>query len=72
MKIHLLFYTLAVMMLSGCVEDVSPWEKETLAKPTMKEGGTNALAKKFEEHMYYSKEASKGGSGVAGGGCGCN
>jgi PBP1b-binding outer membrane lipoprotein LpoB len=72
MKKHIFLYLGVAMMLSGCVEDVSPWEKETLAKPTMKDGGTNALAKKFEEHMYYSKEASKGGSGVAGGGCGCN
>jgi len=38
----------------------------------MKDGGTNPLGKKFEEHIYYSKETSKGGSGVAGGGCGCN
>ena len=38
----------------------------------MKESGTNPLAKKYEEHIYYSKEASRGGNGVAGGGCGCN
>lgn len=60
------------ILLSGCVKDVKPWEKETLAKKTMKESGTNPLGKKYEEHMYFSKEASKGGSGVAGGGCGCN
>jgi len=72
MKKHIIFYFGIALMLSGCIENVSPWEKETLAKPTMKVGGTNSLAKKFEEHMYYSKEASKGGSGVAGGGCGCN
>jgi len=26
----------------------------------------------FESHVYFSKEASRGGDGVAGGGCGCN
>ena len=62
---------LAIILLAGCVEDVKPWEKETLAKKTMKESGINPDGKKFEEHMYFSKEATKGG-GVAGGGCGCN
>ena len=63
---------LAIILLAGCVEDVKPWEKETLAKKTMKESGINPDGKKFEEHMYFSKEATKGGGGVAGGGCGCN
>jgi len=26
----------------------------------------------LDEHIYFSKEASSGGSGVGGGGCGCN
>ena len=72
MKKKVILYASIALMFSGCIENVSPWEKETLAKPTMKDGGVNPLAKKFEEHMYYSKEGSKGGSGVAGGGCGCN
>lgn len=61
-----------LVFLSGCAKDVKPWEKETLGKREMKDGGVNALAKKYEEHIYFSKEASRGGSGVAGGGCGCN
>ena len=60
------------IFLSGCIKDVKPWEKETLAKKTMKESGTNPIGKQYEEHIYFSKEASKGGSGVSGGGCGCN
>jgi len=63
---------LIVVLFSGCVKDVKPWEKETLAKNTMKESGINPIKKQFEEHIYFSKEASKGGSGVSGGGCGCN
>jgi hypothetical protein len=61
-----------LILLSGCVESVQPWEKATLAKETMKEGGINKLTKKFEEHTYYSKEATKGGGTIGGGGCGCN
>jgi hypothetical protein len=38
----------------------------------VKESGMNPLNKKYEEHMYFSKESSRGGAGVAGGGCGCN
>jgi hypothetical protein len=27
---------------------------------------------KIDNHVYFSKEAVRGGSGVGGGGCGCN
>jgi hypothetical protein len=70
MKTLLIFCVAA--LFSGCMKDVKPWEKETLAKKTMKESGTNPIKKQYEEHIYFSKEASKGGSGVSGGGCGCN
>ena len=60
-------------LLSGCaIKDVKPWEKGTLAKDSMKEGGGNTLFKKLTSHIYFSKEGSKGGGGVAAGGCGCN
>ena len=63
----------AMLLMSGCAtKDVQPWEKERLAKKTMKANGGNTLLGKYEQHIYFSKEASKGGSGVAGGGCGCN
>jgi len=72
MKVFSSTLLVSIFLLSGCTVDVKPWEKETLAKPTMKETGTNPGIKKYEEHIYFSKEASRGGSGVAGGGCGCN
>ena len=72
MKISITMTLCALFLFTGCVKDVKPWEKETLAQKKMKESGTNPLAKKYEEHIYYSKEASRGGNGVAGGGCGCN
>ena len=62
----------SVFILSGCVKDVKPWEKGNFAKDTMKDGGINPLIKAFEEHTFFSKEATKTGNGVAGGGCGCN
>jgi hypothetical protein len=30
------------------------------------------LGTAMSEHMYFSREASLGGNGVGGGGCGCN
>ena len=64
---------LSLFLLSGCsIVDVKPWEKETLAKDTMQNNAGNSLFSKFENHIYFSKEATKGGGGVAGGGCGCN
>jgi len=64
---------LALFSLNACsLKDVKPWEKKTLAEDTMQYGGLHPEVQKFEAHVYYSKEASRGGSGVGGGGCGCN
>lgn len=70
---NLLIATSAYLFI-GCsfVKEVKPWEKETLAKPIMQFGGLHPEVAKFESHIYFSKEASKGGTGVTGGGCGCN
>ncbi len=58
---------------SGCamVTPVQPWEKGTLARADMLLEG-DALETRFNEHIYASREAASGGSGVGGGGCGCN
>ena len=60
------------LILSGCIQDVKSWEKETLAKETMQEAGHDKPLHAFKEHIFFSKEATKGGTGVGGGGCGCN
>ena len=59
--------------LSACVSitPVQPWEKGNLAKPDMS-FDADPLDKLFKEHTYSSKESALGGSGVGGGGCGCN
>jgi Domain of unknown function (DUF4266) len=53
-------------------EKVKPWQKAILAKASMKPGGLNPDSEKFNQKIYSSKESSRGGLGVAGGGCGCN
>ncbi len=69
--------TLAVALvlatsLSGCSSlGVQPWERNLLADPRMALEA-NAIDKGFDDHIYFSKEASSGGRGNAGGGCGCN
>ncbi len=50
---------------------VDPWERDILAKPEM-EMTDNPMDLAFDAHIYFSKEASSGGEGFAGGGCGCN
>jgi len=67
-------YIFLVIFLSGCSykANVKPWQKGLLAKDTMTMAGKNPLFYKYQKHIYFSKEASKGGGGVSGGGCGCN
>jgi hypothetical protein len=70
---RVVYIVLILIFINGCsIKDVKPWEKGTLAKSSMKENGGNSLVTKFVNHIYFSKEATKGGGGVAGGGCGCN
>ena len=58
------------LTLAGC-ETVQPWERGTLAKDEM-QWQTDVMEDSLRAHIQYSKEASSGGSGAAGGGCGCN
>jgi len=48
-----------------------PWEKDLMARKEM-QLDTHPLLTAAQEHIYFSKEASSGGRGFAGGGCGCN
>lgn len=63
---------LLLLSLNGCVKDVKPWQKDTHAKAVMQDGDMNKLTQRFEEHICFSKEGTKGGGSVSGGGCGCN
>jgi hypothetical protein len=50
---------------------VRPWERATLADPTM-DPNRDPLGAAMAEHVYFSREAASGGRGVGGSGCGCN
>ena len=65
-----LFLLLIAVFLTAC-STVQPWEKDLIAKPSMALV-PDKLDNALDEHIYFSKEASLGGQGVGGGGCGCN
>lgn len=80
--ITLILSTGLTASLSGCsfynatgeaftTENVEPWQRDILAQDDMQldPDGMRSFA---DEHIYFSKEASTGGRGVGGGGCGCN
>ena len=50
---------------------VHPWQRGLLADPAMERIG-DPLEAEVDDHIYFSKEASSGGRGFGGGGCGCN
>ena len=61
---------LVLLALTGCTA-VQPWERDVLARPEMSLD-SSALDAAIDDHIYFSKEASSGGRGFGGGGCGCN
>jgi hypothetical protein len=71
-RLALLALVAAVTTLGGCGSiGVKPWQRDLLARPAM---ALNAypLDAAIDDHLYFSKEASSGGRGFGGGGCGCN
>lgn len=67
-----LVFLLTAIVLSGCSSmGVEPWERDLLARPDM-ELISDPVEAGLDDHIYFSKEASSGGQGFGGGGCGCN
>jgi hypothetical protein len=63
---------LLAAIASGCsTMGVEPWERDVLAKEEM-QLTTDPVEAGIDDHIYFSKEASSGGRGFGGGGCGCN
>ena len=64
---------MALLVLQACshIQPVAAWQKGNLALPEMT-FDDDPLERGYKEHIYSSKEGSSGGSGVGGGGCGCN
>lgn len=74
MRKQLAAMTLACISVTaaGCSTlGVEPWERDVLSKEEM-QLTTDAVEAGIDEHIYFSKEASSGGRGFGGGGCGCN
>jgi hypothetical protein len=70
MRLSLLL--LAGLALAGCnLTRVQPYEREHLAQRKM-QLPPSAVDSKLDDHIYFSKEASRGGAAGGGGGCGCN
>jgi hypothetical protein len=58
------------LTLAAC-SSVKPWDRDLLAENAMQLVPA-PLDASLDEHIYFSKEASSGGQGLGGGGCGCN
>ena len=69
-KLLMLVATIAVgVSATGCVH-VAPYERGTLAHPTMT---TEDISTGLDDHVRAVSEAAEGGGlGGGGGGCGCN
>jgi hypothetical protein len=61
---------MVLLTLAGCAT-VQPRERDVLARPEMTLDNA-PLDAAIDDHIYFSKEASSGGRGFGGGGCGCN
>ena len=68
-----LFTTFSLLLaLAACSSmGVEPWERDVLAREEM-QLIADPLEAAIDDHIYFSKEASSGGRGYGGGGCGCN
>ena len=69
---QVLVLSVLVITIGGCSSmGVEPWERDVLAKDEM-QLVTDPIEAATDDHIYFSKEASSGGRGFGGGGCGCN
>ena len=60
------------LLISACSNlGVKPWERDVLARAEM-QLNHDPVEAGLDDHIYFSKEASSGGRGFGGGGCGCN
>lgn len=66
----LAFLLLAALSACGSM-GVEPWQRDVLARQDM-QLVTDPVEAGLDDHIYFSKEATSGGRGFGGGGCGCN
>jgi len=58
----------SMSLVAGCAH-VAPYERGTLAHPTM---SADDMSSGVDEHVRAVSEGATGGFGGGGGGCGCN
>ncbi len=65
---------IVALLLSGC-SNIEPWvkpyDRAALADPIMA-GSRAPVADEYFQHVNEVREGARGGTGSAGGGCGCN
>jgi len=68
-----LLAVVAFAALAGChIEPwVKPYERDHLADPVMS-FDRNPVSSVYSDHVHEVREGSRGATGSAGGGCGCN
>jgi hypothetical protein len=63
------------MLLNAACGNIQPWvkpyERDRLADPIMA-WDRDAISTAYLDHIRESREGSRGATGSAGGGCGCN
>ncbi len=71
--LRLLTAALLLSQLGACAIQpwVKPYERERLADPIM-QFVRDGMLETHREHIHNVREASRGATGVQGGGCGCN
>ena len=70
-RVSLLAFCAAGAMLSTGCQAVKPWQRGKLADYTMR-GDRDPIGEAQKDHIFFSREMASGGTGVGGGGCGCN
>ena len=71
-RTSLILLLIAAFEVGGCSSmGVEPWDRDILAKDEM-QLTSDPVEAAMDDHIYFSKEASSGGRGFGGGGCGCN
>jgi len=75
MRIRGLVVLGALAVLSAGCSSIEPWvkpyDRENLADPIMAFSRA-PISQDFLDHVFESREGSRGASGGGGGGCGCN
>ena len=65
----------AIVLMTAACSNMQPWvkpyERDKLADPIMS-WDRDAISSGYLDHIREAREGSRGATGSAGGGCGCN